>query len=290
MSCGNCAYNCCCRCDRRDECRICKIDRCGHGPEYPTHHLCLSCMHSWKTREGNIVFTQSGRVDNKAYVHDKRDIKKRQKYTSDEKYNMKPTACAFCGDPGIIVGINFRTPKHNDNNAWKLLHKLINSSYDDLNKMQSDKNEKFVYLYSQNNAVEMHDYEERWKMTDKRNPRYPRIPAIIFGDDHISKYYSYPTKLREYPHFLKEVKDGRKYFFTKSQRWKMVRCYFQIMSVVKYWMKYSHNKRVIRDVLNIEPLHHVIEHFNEFETIIKSRHKISLPKDILFVICKKLFQ
>jgi hypothetical protein len=177
MSCGNCSYNCCCRCENKSSCRICKIDRCGHGAEYPQHHLCLDCKHVWKTREGSVII-RKGRVINEAYMHDKKDIKDRKKYIGDESYDMKSTSCPFCNNPGIIVGLNFRVPKKNDKKGWELLQKLLCSSYNDLKNMESDKNEKFVYLFYLElgfDDIVMHDYENRWNITDKNNEGYPRF-------------------------------------------------------------------------------------------------------------------
>ena len=288
MSCGNCSYNCCCRCENRKTCRICKIDRCGLGPEYPVHNLCLDCKHTWKTREGSVNISRKGRVKNEGYMHDKRDIKDRQKILS--AYDMKPVSCPFCRKPGTIIGINFRVPKKTDTKSWDLLHKLLISSYDDLKDMSSDKDERFVYFYSTLHNISMHDYEDRWMITNPKNRYYPRaVMAIMFGDDHMAKYYSYPTRLSEYPQFLKEVKNGRKYFFSAKERWRMVKLYLKSMSIIKYWTKYALNKKTIKDVLNMEPQTNVIKHFSEFKTIMDVRHQLPIPKDVLFVICKNLF-
>lgn len=296
--CGNCSYNCCCYCENRKNCRICKKKCVDNGENYPLHHLCLTCKHTWKTREGSVVFNQKRRIVNNGYMHDKRNIKDRQIYAEDEMYNrMKPIACPLCRKTGIMIGRNYRVPKQSDYKGWKLLDKLINCSYNDLQNMESDKNEKFIYLFyswctgfydeESSRRVRFHDYEQRWMSTN--DPTSGRPKAILFEDDHIPKYYLYPTKLHEYPQFLAEVKNERKYFFNASERWKMLKLYIKSISIINYWKKYASSKNLIKYMLGFEPEYNILRHFEEFSTLMSLQQKVSIPKDVLFLISKYLF-
>lgn len=223
-------------------------------------------------------------------MHDKRDIKDRQRYKGDEAYKMKPIACPFCRKPGIIIGINFRVPKKKDVKSWKLLEKLLTKSYEELKTMKSEKNKRFVYLYYLKNQehVLIHDYENRWMITNPNQEHYPRTRAILFGDDHCPKYYSYPTNLKDYPEFLREIKDGRKYFLSAKERWRIVRLYLKSISIMKYWSIYASNKQIIRNVLHIDPRRNIVSHFDAFQVIVNELKHV-MPKDILHLICQYLF-
>lgn len=96
--CGNefCSEGCCCYCENRDNCYMCKFIKCGSNAarttrcrmtQYPFHFICFDCKHGWK----------ECRVD---------------------------AFCNFCKNRGTRVSTNTRIPKRTATKHWELLRKL----------------------------------------------------------------------------------------------------------------------------------------------------------------------
>ena len=101
--CGNCSYDCCCKCEIKDTCFHCRScqDDC-----YAEHYVCYDCRKAWKADETRIWHQMS----------------KREK---SEWYRRKgvPT-CPQCRQPGRYVNYATRVPKHSDVRGWEILKRI----------------------------------------------------------------------------------------------------------------------------------------------------------------------
>lgn len=308
MSCQNCSYNCCCKCEQYNgDCRYCDLQCNGsrrmkitgniehnkyidYDYDYPNHYICFKCRIGWKSAE--------------KYPHDDRRergliTKKQLANEYYDKHDTDKIACYKCGTKGYLVGKNLRIPKKNKVKEWKLLEKLVVHSFDDLQNLECDEeiepkfNELFANIYKDREYPDPHTYklktyEERW-MKNKPSGNF-RQKTVIFGDTHVPYPYNYPTHLREYNSFLKTLKNGK--YLTKSggykllsrDRWFLLKVYCQILRIIDYWEKYAK----IKKTLNIDPKCNVIKEYNNFETISNTSHEI-MPKNLLLHLSKFLF-
>lgn len=155
----------------------------------------------------------------------------------------------------------------------------------DLQNIKSNKDETFVYLYTSLHKITFHDYEKRW-LKSKSGERHPS--ALLFGDDHCIKYYSYPTNLRDYTTFIQDIKNGRKYNMNVTQRWNMLKQYAKMTRIVEYWKEYAFKKSVIKNMIHIEPKYNVIQEYSTLKTLFEMK-RLGLSTDILSYIGKFLF-
>lgn len=92
--CGNCSYDCCCRCDTAN-CYLCrkigKYRKCTYTT-YAKHFICFKCNYSWK----------------------------RYNISLDEERQ----ACPHCNMPPKVVPSSIRIPKKHDNKSWVKLEKF----------------------------------------------------------------------------------------------------------------------------------------------------------------------
>lgn len=106
LSCGNCAYNCCCYCEK-ENCYYCKnrdnfTDKKCSCFEQSDKYICFTCQKGWKVNVWRYYF-------------------KKDKYGEFGETVL----CSSCRKEPIRVSPIVRTPKYKDKKAWLLLEKII---------------------------------------------------------------------------------------------------------------------------------------------------------------------
>ena len=101
--CGNCTYNCCCKCEIGDACYHCK--HCHQEP-FPVHYVCCDCRRAWKSSDVRIWD----------------QLTKRER--SEWHRREGSPSCPQCGQYGSYVNYATRVPKRSDIQGWAVFKRV----------------------------------------------------------------------------------------------------------------------------------------------------------------------
>ncbi len=237
-----------------------KYPKCANG-SYRNHYVCLQCKVGLKDHD-----------DFNPKAHDLR-------------------RCPKCSMEAHSVGRNMRIPKKSDKNGWLLLKKILVDSFVDLPKLRAP-DETFATRYCHVKECAILKVENRW-LTGQS---YNGSSSQPFEDQHTIKVFYYPKSIREYPSWLKYLKETIVYPTINSRlRWNMIRSYLKTRSTVKYWMKMTVMKNQIRKKYDCTRLRSLIDRaslqqFNVIKCLLQIQHLFPFPTDVWHsLIINRLF-
>jgi len=147
INCGNCGRGCCCRCERGTQspperclyCRPCDSNsfsdlrpdikhRYPHHQyarkHYHAHYVCFFCQRGWKSPP--VLFYQGMDTHMHRYKsREGRDLSVKK----PGQDGVKEITCSRCNNLAYPVSHNVRHPKQKDDQAWTLLHKILETDF-----------------------------------------------------------------------------------------------------------------------------------------------------------------